>query len=436
MSQDMNPDKSHAFINARLIDPKQGLDEQGTLVIENGKVAAIGRKAKPPPKAEQIDASGLVLLPGRVDMQVFIGEPGTEYRETLATASQAAAAGGVTSLIVMPNTDPVIDDAALVDFISRRARDTALVRVHPMAAITKGTKGRQLTEFALLQEAGAVAFTDGNRSVMNAQTMCRALSYATNFNALIMHHASDRNLVGAGVMNSGALAMRLGLAGIPIAAETIMIERDIRLVALTGARLHIAQISSAESVDIIRAAKKRGLQVTCGVSATHLMLNERDVANYRTFAKLDPPLRTEEDRLALVAGVADGTIDVIVSAHNPQDEDAKRRPFTQAEYGSIGIETLLASALTLYHDKQIELMQLIASITTKPAQLLGLSAGHLAVGAAADFCLLDLDKPFVVDSDALHSKSKNAAIEGRKLQGRLVYTAVGGKTVFNESNHS
>jgi len=423
-----------AITNTRLFDPASGLDEIGAIVFNDKGIIACGKDISPPPDASIIDGTGLVTTPGLVDMQVFIGEPGEEYRETLATASQAAAAGGVTTMIMMPDTQPVIDDAALVDYISRRARGTALVNVHPMAAITKGLDGEMMNEFGLLHEAGAVAFTDGSRSVMNARIMQKAMSYAANFDALIMHHAIDANLVGDGVMNEGELAIRLGLSGIAVIAETIMIERDIRLVEATGARYHVAQISSRESIDIIRQAKDRGLPVTCGVSANHLMLNQNDVENYRTFAKLMPPLRTEEDRQALIEAIADGTIDVIVSGHNPQGEDAKRRPFGEAEFGSIGVETLLAAGLTLHHEIEVPLTRLIDAMSTTPAKLLGLSAGELTIGHPADLALIDIDAPWIVDADNLHSRSRNAAIEGRKVQGKVLKTIVSGKTVFENND--
>ena len=420
-----------AFSNARLIDPANGLDELGTLVVEKGKISAIGKNVKVPDKMKSHDCNGMAILPGLVDMQVFTGEPGEEHRETLATASQAAAAGGVTAMVTMPNTNPVIDDAALVDFISRRARDTAIVRVHPMAALTMGCAGKSMSEFGLLSEAGAVGFTDGDRAVMNALTMRRALSYAATFDALIVQHAMDADLQSAGVMHEGELATRLGLAGIPVAAETVMIDRDLRLVELTGGRYHIAQISAAESVETIRAAKKRGLKVSCGVSATHLMLNQNDVENYRSFAKLNPPLRREEDRLALIAGVADGTIDVVVSGHNPQDAEAKRQPFAQAAYGTVGVETLLSGLLTLHHADGVDLATLLACVTQRPAALLGLESGSLVVGGIADFALVDLGEPWVVDADILRSKSQNAAIDRRKVQGRVHATYVGGDEVFS-----
>ena len=423
-----------AITNTRLFDPASGFDEIGAIVFNDEGIIACGKDISPPPDASIIDGTGLVTTPGLVDMQVFIGEPGEEYRETLATASQAAAAGGVTTMIMMPDTQPVIDDAALVDYISRRARGTALVNVHPMAGITKGLDGEMMNEFGLLHEAGAVAFTDGSRSVMNARIMQKAMSYAANFDALIMHHAIDANLVGDGVMNEGELAIRLGLSGIAVIAETIMIERDIRLVEATGARYHVAQISSRESIDIIRQAKDRGLPVTCGVSANHLMLNQNDVENYRTFAKLMPPLRTEEDRQALIEAIADGTIDVIVSGHNPQGEDAKRRPFGEAEFGSIGVETLLAAGLTLHHEIEVPLTRLIDAMSTTPAKLLGLSAGELTIGHPADLALIDIDAPWIVDADNLHSRSRNAAIEGRKVQGKVMKTIVSGKTVFENND--
>ncbi len=429
MSQSIAPRR--AYVNARLLDPAQGLDEIGSLLTEGDRIVACGAHIEVPTDAETLDCTGLALLPGLVDMQVFTGEPGEEHRETIASVSHAAAAGGVTSMAMMPNTSPVIDDAALVDYILRRARATSIVRLHPMAAITKNCEGQQMTEFGLLQEAGALGFTDGDRAVMNALTMRRALSYAANFDALIMQHAMDQDLQSAGVVHESELATRLGLAGIPVAAETAIIDRDLRLVENTGARYHIAQISAADSVDAIRAAKARGLNVSCSVSATHLMLNENDVANYRTFAKLNPPLRSETDRLALIDGIADGTIDVVVSVHNPQDAEAKRQTFAKSAYGTVGVETLLASVLTLHHADELDLLPLLATITSQPAALLGIEAGSLTAGNKADFALVDLEAPWVVNADRLRSKSQNSAIEGRKVQGVVEACYVSGKRVFD-----
>lgn len=420
------------FINARLVDPASGLDTIGNLLVEDGKIADLGPTLfndTIPDGIEIVDCRGQMLCPGLIDMRVFTGEPGAEHRETLRTASLAAAAGGVTTLIVMPNTHPVIDDVALVDFIERRARDTGIVNIHPMAALTKGLGGREMTEIGLLKEAGAVAFTDGDRSVNDAQIMRRALSYAGHFDALIVQHAEVPEL-SRGVMNESELAGRLGLAGVPAAAETIMIERDLRLLELTGGRYHVSQVSCAASVKVIARARRHGLKVTCGVSAAHLTLNENDVQSYRTFFKLSPPLRAEDDRCALVAGLADGTIDVVVSSHDPQDAEVKRHPFAQAAFGAIGLETLLASCLSLVHNGDLPLMRLLSAMTHVPADLLGLKTGRLAAGLPADLLLADIGASWIVKADALHSISKNTPFDDRRLQGQVLRTIVGGRTVY------
>ncbi len=347
-----NTTNRRAYLNATIVAPAQGLNGKGGLLIEDGWILAAGPKVTRDSAGsgtQIVDCSGLTLIPGLVDMRVFTGEPGTEYRETLASASHAAAAGGVTTMIVMPNTQPVIDDAAIVDFILRRARDTAVVRVAPMAAITKGLAGELMSEIGGLKEAGAVAITDGLRAVANANLFRRALTYAKDFGMLVVQHVEEPSLA-TGVMNASEIAGRLGLSGIPAMSEVILLERDLRLVEMTGGRYHAAQISSGLSLEVIRAAKAKGLPVTCGVSIHHLCLNENDVGAYRTFFKLSPPLRTEEDRRALVEGVADGTIDVIVSGHDPQSADTKRLPFAEAAFGAIGLETMLSAALTLHHN--------------------------------------------------------------------------------------
>lgn len=422
------------FINARLVDPASGLDTMGNLLVEDGKIADLGPMLfndTIPDGVEIVDCRGQMLCPGLIDMRVFTGEPGAEHRETLRTASLAAAAGGVTTLIVMPNTHPVIDDVALVDFIERRARDTGIVNIHPMAALTKGLGGTEMTEIGLLKDAGAVAFTDGDRSVNDAQIMRRALSYAAHFDALIVQHAEVPEL-SRGVMNESELAGRLGLAGIPAAAETIMIERDLRLLELTGGRYHVSQVSCAASVDAIARARRHGLKVTCGVSAAHLTLNENDVQSYRTFFKLSPPLRAEDDRQALVQGLAEGTIDVVVSSHDPQDAEVKRHPFAQAAFGAIGLETLLASCLSLVHNGDLPLNRLLSAMTHVPADLLGLRTGRLASGLPADLLLADIGASWIVKADALHSISKNTPFDDRRLQGRVLRTIVGGRTVYSQ----
>jgi dihydroorotase len=426
------PDKPLAFLNARLIDPASGRDEIGGLLIKDGIIADIGPhlRRNAPEGAAVIDCKGNVLCPGLIDAQVFIGEPGAEHRETLKTASHAAAAGGVTTIVVMPDTDPVIDQVALVDFIQRRARDNAVVNVHVMAALTKGLKGQEMTEFGLMQRAGAIAFSNGKNSVTNTKVMRNALLYARDFGALVVHHAEDPYLSDGTAMNSGAVATRLGVPGAHKVAETIILERDVSLVALTKGRYHAANISCGESVAIIRAAKDRKLPVTAGVSINHLTLNENDIGPYRTFFKMRPPLRHEDDRMAMVRGLADGDIDIIVSSHDPQDADVKRRPFAEAADGAIGLETLLAAALRLYHGEQIGLLPLLKAMTINPARLLGLDTGKLEKGAVADVILVDIGEPWVVNKDALKARSKNTPFDEARLQGRVLRTLVAGKTVY------
>ena len=421
-----------AYLNANIIAPAQGLKGRGGILVEDGWILAVGPKVIKDSigaGTASFDCAGTTLIPGLIDMRVFTGEPGTEYRETLATASEAAAAGGVTTMIVMPNTQPVIDDAAIVDFILRRARDTALVRVAPMAAITKGLAGELMSEIGGLKEAGAVAVTDGTHAVANANLFRRALTYAKDFDMLVVQHVEESSL-SKGVMNSSETASRLGLAGNPSMSEVIMLERDIRLVEMTGARYHASQISCAASLDVIRAARAKGLPVTCGVSIHHLTLNENDIGAYRTFFKLSPPLRTEDDRRALVAGVADGTIDVIVSSHDPQSADTKRLPFAEAAFGAIGLETMLSAALGLYHNENMPLGRLVEAMSSKPAEILGLETGRLAPGAPADFALIDLNMNWTVEETQLRSRSKNSPQEDRTLEGRVIETVVAGRTVY------
>ena len=421
-----------AFLNARLVDPAQGLDCTGGVIIADGRIVSCGpdvsRKSVGNGTVVK-DCQGMLLFPGIIDMRVFTGEPGNEHRETLETASQAAAAGGVTTMIVMPNTEPAIDDAAIVDFIMRRARDTAIVRVAPMAAITKQLAGEAMTEFGMLSRAGAVALTDGNRAVANSRVFRRALSYASDFGLLIVQHPEDASLA-TGVMNESEVSTRLGLPGIPAAAEVIMLERDIRLVELTGTRYHAAQLSSAASLEVIRQAKSRGLPVSCGVSVNHLVLNENDVGAYRTFFKMSPPLRSEDDRLALLEGVRDVSIDVIVSSHDPQSADTKRLPFAEAEFGAIGLETLFSAALSLMHTGQVPLPRIIEALTSAPSSVLGLETGRLAPGAPADFVIADPDKSWTVEDKKLHSRAKNTPFEHRTLEGKVLETVIAGRTVY------
>jgi dihydroorotase len=422
-----------AFINARLADPASKLDAPGALLVEDGHIADLGPRLfhdGKPAGAEIVDCKGHVLAPGLIDMRVFTGEPGSEHRETLESASLAAAAGGVTTIVVMPNTDPVIDEPSLVDFIKRRAAATASVRVLPMAALTRQLSGDVMTEMGLLMEAGAIAFTDGDRTIANARVMRRALAYASTFGALVVGHAEDPELSRDAAMNEGEFAMRLGIPAAPAEAESIIVERDIRLVEMTGARYHFGQISTRASLEAIAAAKARGLPITCGVSAHHLTLNELDVGAYYTFRKVKPPLRSEADRGEMVEGVASGAIDVVVSSHDPQAADTKRQTFAQAAFGAVGLETLLPAALTIHHNGRATLLHVLQTMTTAPARILGLQSGTLAKGAAADLVLFDPDEPFVVNAAELHSRARNTPFEGRTFEGRVHRTYVAGECVF------
>jgi dihydroorotase len=429
---DTTVEESTAFLNARLMDPASGKDEPGGLLVRDGIIADLGGhlRRNAPERTRVVDCKGHVLCPGLVDMQVFTGEPGQEHRETLKTASQAAAAGGVTTIVVMPDTEPVIDQVALVDFIQRRARDNAAVNVHVMAAMTRGLKGQDMTEIGLLKRAGAIAFTNGKSSVANTRVMRNVLLYSKDFGALIVHHTEDPHLSDGAVMNAGEVATRLGLPGVHKAAETIVLERDVRLVEITGGRYHASGVTCAESLAVIRAAKARKLPVTCGVSINHLTLNENDIGPYRTFFRVRPPLRAETDRTAMVRGLAAGEIDVIVSSHDPQDADVKRHPFAEAADGAIGLETLLAAALRLHHGGEIGLMQLLKAMTINPARLLGLPAGRLQKGAPADLILVDLGQPWVVDRAQLKARSRNSPFDESKMQGRVLSTMVAGKIVY------
>jgi dihydroorotase len=419
--------------NARIVDPSRELDMQGDLLMADGVIREAKRgigAGGVPEGTEVIDCRGKLVAPGLIDMRAFVGEPGEAARETLASASQAAAAGGVTTIVCQPDTTPAIDDPATVDFVLRRARDTAIVHVHPMAAITKRLEGREMTEIGLLKAAGAVAFSDGDRSVTNAQVMRRALTYAGDFDALIVHHTEDPNLVGDGVMNEGEFAARLGLLGIPKTAETIMLERDIRLVALAGGRYHAASVTCAESIEVLRRAKDAGLTVTASASINHITLNENDIGPYRTFLKVAPPLRGEDDRKLLVDALGQGLIDVVMSDHNPQDVETKRLPFAEAAPGAIGLETMLSAGLRLMHSDEIGLMTLLRAMSARPAELLGLAGGTLRSGAPADVIVFDLDMPWVLDPAELKSKCKNTPFDEARLTGRVVRTIVAGRTVY------
>ncbi len=425
--------KKQYFINANIIDPKNSLNEVGGLIInEDGNIEAVGKKVNKnniPTREKVIDLNGKYIFPGIVDMRVFVGEPGYEYKENFKTLSNAALSGGVTAVITMPNTDPIIDNVSIVDFLKRRGRDKSRINIYPTASLTKNIEGNNMTEFGLLQSKGIIGFTDGYKTIQNTRVMTRIMNSAKDLNSLIMQHAEDLELSKNGMINDGIISTKLGLQGIPEIAELVIIERDLTLLENINCRYHISQISSAKSVDIIKNRKEK-IDFSCGVSINNLSLNENDIGDFKTFLKLSPPLRTEEDRLSLVQGLKDGSIDVIVSDHKPEDEEQKRLTFAQAATGASGIETLLSLSLELYHNGSVDLVTIIRALTSNPAKILDINKGNLDIGNNADFCIVDLNKPWVVKQENLISKSKNTSIENKKLQGKVTNTFVNGVELF------
>ena len=429
--------KEKYLINARIIDPKNQMDEIGGLIIDiNGKIKAVGKKVANgnlPTGAEKIDLKRQILIPGIVDMRVFVGEPGYEYKENFRTLSNAALSGGVTSVVSMPNTSPVIDNVSMVDFLKRRGRDKAKINIYPAASLTKNIEGKQMTEFGLLKRKGIIAFTDGLKTVQNPQVMSRIMNYAGESGALIMQHAEDNILSAGGLINEGEISTRLGLKGIPFLAEKIIVERDLSFLEEYHCRYHISQISSGKTLSTIKRAKEEGKIFSTGVSINNLSLNENDIGDFRTFLKLSPPLRTEQDRLSLINAIDEGLIEVIVSDHKPEDEESKRLTFAQAATGATGIETLLPLALELFHNDSLKLNKIIAPITSNPAKILGIDKGSLQIGRDADLCVVDINKPWVVNKNELLSKSKNTPIEDRKLQGQIIKTFIKGEIAFERA---
>jgi dihydroorotase len=419
-----------ALLNARLLDPATKLDATGGLLIEDGVIREVGPAVTAPAGAETVDCAGACLAPGLIDMRVHAREPGEEYKETIATAAGAAVAGGVTTMVCLPNTMPAIDNPALVGFVLQRGREAGLARVQTYAALTQNTEGKKLAEIGLLLEAGAIAFTDGVKAIDDPVVMRRALTYAKTFDALIVQHPEEPRMAKGGEAHAGELSARLGLVGIPGIAEAMMLERDMRLVEMTGGRYHAAHVSTAEGIEVIRRAKARGLRVTADTAPHYFALNENEIGEYRTFARLSPPLRPESDRVAVVQGLADGTIDVIASDHAPHDQESKRLPFGQAEPGIIGLETLLPLSLALHHNGKMALLDVLRRLTIAPAELLGLPGGKLAKGAPADLVLFDPDKPWRVEEIKFRSTSKNSPFDNRPMQGHALRTIVGGRTVF------
>ncbi len=425
--------KKQYFLNAAIIDPKNSLDEMGGLIVsEEGKIEAVGKKVNKnniPSREKFIDLSGKHIFPGLVDMRVFVGEPGYEYKENFKTLSNAALAGGVTSVVTMPNTSPIIDNVSIVDFLKRRGRDKSKINIYPSASLTKNLEGNNMTEFGLLQKKGIIGFTDGTKTIQNSRLMSRIMRSAFDLGCLIMQHAEDNELSQNGMMNDGVIATKLGLQGIPEVAEKIIIERDLSLLEDFNCRYHISQISSSKSLEVIEK-KKDQIDFTTGVSINNLSLNENDIGDFRTFLKLSPPLRTEEDRQSLIRGINKDLIEVLVSDHKPEDEESKRLTFSQAATGASGIETLLPLSLELFHNNSIKLPKIIKLLTSNPAKVLKVDKGNLSIGNDADFCIVDINKPWIVKKEKMISKSKNTCIEDKKLQGKVTNTFVKGIELF------
>ena len=425
--------KKKYFLNANILDPHNSLDEFGGLIInELGKIEAVGKKVNKnniPSREKYIDLKEKHIFPGLVVMRVFVGEPGYEYKENFRTLSNAALSGGVTSVVTMPNTNPIIDNVSIVDFLKRRGRDKSKINIFPTASLTKNLEGTNMTEFGLLQKKGIIGFTDGLKTIQNTRLMSRIMNSAQDLDSLIIQHAEDYELSKDGMVNDGIISTKLGLQGIPDVAEKIIIERDLALLEEYRCRYHISQISSAKSVLVIKE-KKQSLKFSCGVSINNLSLNENDIGDFRTFLKLSPPLRTEEDRLALVDGLNEKAINVIVSDHKPEDEEQKRLTFAGAATGSSGIETLLSLSLELFHNGSIKLNTIIEALTSNPAKILKINKGNLNIGNDADFCIVDINKPWIVKKENLLSKSKNTSIENKKLQGKVTNTFVNGEELY------
>ena len=425
--------KKKYFLNAHIIDPKNSLDEVGGLIInENGKIDAVGKKVNKnniPSREKYIDLSNKHLFPGIVDMRVFVGEPGYEYKENFKTLSNAALSGGVTSAVTMPNTSPIIDNVSIVDFLKRRGRDKSKINIYPTASLTKNLEGKNMTEFGLLQKKGIIGFTDGIKTIQNSRLMSRIMRSAFDLGSLVMQHAEDIDLAENGTVNDGIISTKLGLQGITELAEKIIIERDLSLLEDFNCRYHISQISSAKSIEVIKK-RKNDVKFTTGVSINNLSLNENDIGDFRTFLKLSPPLRTEHDRVSLVEALNKNLIDVIVSDHKPEDEESKRLTFAQAATGASGVETLLPLALELYHNESVKLFKIIETLTSNPAKILNIDKGNLSIGNDADFCVVDINKPWIVKKEKLISKSKNTSIENKKLQGKVLNTYIRGEQLY------
>ena len=422
------------FYNARIIDPSENLDFHGSLIVNDDKIISIEENTNlhiTDENIEKYNCNKKILCPGIIDIGVSIGEPGYEYKENIPSVTKAAAAGGVTTIISMPDTKPAIDDISLLDFIIGRAKNFGLVNLFPMAGLTKNLEGQKMSEIGLLKKSGAIAFSDGYKSISNSNLMKNLILYLADFDALICHFSDVHELSEGGSMNEGEIATRLGLKGIPSYSETIMLERDLQLLnSLRVGKYHATCISTEESISVIKRGKAKSLNISAATSPYHFMLNESEVMNYKTFAKLKPPLRSEQDRKAVIEGIKDNTIDIISSLHRPETEENKRLPFSQAKFGASGLETLLSSSLSLYHSNNIDLIQLLDKMTSAPAKLMNLNRGKLTPGSVADIILFDPNKPWVVKGENFYSKSKNTPFDKLPMQGKVLMTMVSGNVVY------
>ncbi|GAB4419037.1 MAG: dihydroorotase [Sideroxydans sp.] len=418
--------------NGRLIDPKNGIDARQDVFIADRRVAAIGQAPDGFVADKTIDASGLIVMPGLVDVAARLREPGYEYKATLESEMLAAVAGGVTSLACPPDTDPPLDEPGLVEMLKHRARNLNQCRVFPVGALTYGLKGEELTEMAELTEAGCKAFSQADAPLTDTRVLLRAMQYAATFGYRVWLRPQDSFLAKNGVAHDGEVATRLGLPAIPVVAETIALATQLQLARETGATLHVCRVSSAAGVEMVRAAKAEGLDVTCDVSINHVHLTDNDIGFFDTHCRLMPPLRSQRDRAALRAGLLDGTIDAICSNHSPVDDDAKQLPFAEAEAGATGLELLLSLVLKWAEQEQVPLLHALSRITINPAQLLGQKMGHLSVGAHADICIFDPKATWQVEPAALKSQGKNTPFNGYEMQGRVRYTLLDGQIVFQK----